>query len=132
MSFDKLGIAVHDFPCDTVAHSYKSKPAAKLLFVRGSGLGMGHRVTHCPWNRGCRMCKLGHHTLMHPLDDAKYWMKMTAKVYLTSLGRIESPIKVRVLLDPFAQYSLLLRRTFARGWATVRIMFESGANIHQQ
>lgn len=99
MSFDKLGIAVHDFPCDTVAHSYKSNQPPSFCLFEAQAL---------EWVIGLRIA-LGiedaHTTLMHPLDDAKYWMKMTAKVYLTSPGRIESPIKVRVLLDPFAQDS---------------------------
>lgn len=88
-------------------------PEGKADFVRRSKycrncLGMGHRIAYCPWQTGCRVCKLAHHTLMHPLDTSQsYRTKMTAEAFLHSPGKIEPAVKIRVLLNPMAQDSCI-------------------------
>lgn len=91
----------------------QARPSEKHAIVRKyqgcvNCLGLGHRVITCPWNEGCRVCNLAHHTWLHPLDvNREVWLRMTAEVMMHLPGLDETPRKVRVLIDPLYDESSL-------------------------
>ncbi|XP_075150882.1 uncharacterized protein LOC142224991 [Haematobia irritans] len=65
-------------------------------------LGLSHRHRDCRSRHRCFHCRVRHHTLLHPPDEAQWeWLQMTAMVRARQFYREEEkPMLMRVLLDP--------------------------------
>ncbi|XP_075169275.1 uncharacterized protein LOC142241386 [Haematobia irritans] len=86
-------------------------PIKKRRYINRNGfcfncMGMSHQAIHCPRNKGCFICHLPHHTMLHPMDlYRRVWLQMSAIVLLKIPGKLDTPIEVKAILDPYAEDS---------------------------
>ncbi|XP_075165701.1 uncharacterized protein LOC142242726 [Haematobia irritans] len=64
-------------------------------------MGMSHVAIHCPRTKGCHICHLPHHTLLHPMNSRRnVWLPMSALVMVKIPGKLETPVQAKALLIP--------------------------------
>lgn len=64
-------------------------------------LGLSYTIQDCHSGSACRICWLGHYTLLHGLDESQnQWLQMTALALVHYPGQDHEKRLIRIKLDP--------------------------------